>query len=90
MPLLHIEPEELRYNAYRLMQMAEEIEWAVERLQRANQSLEVGWLANGRFQFQMELAHRIQTLQHLAHQIREQSMQLQREVAKWEGVGNIF
>ncbi|KAA3661732.1 MAG: hypothetical protein DWQ04_15550 [Chloroflexi bacterium] len=90
MPLLHIEPEELRYNAYRLTHMAEEIEWAVERLQRANQNLEVGWVANGRFQFQTELEHRIQTLQHLAHQIREQSMQLQREVAKWEAVSNIF
>jgi uncharacterized protein YukE len=90
MPLLHIEPEELRFNAYRLMRMAEEIEWAIQRLENAGQILQAAWLSDGRMQFQSELDVRLQTLRQLSDQIKGQSARLQREAARWEEISNRF
>lgn len=90
MPLLHIEPEELRITARRLTQMADEIDWQVQRMENARQILQTTWKGNGRLQFQEEMDHRLHTLHRLSYEISGMSLRLQSEANKWEEVSCWF
>lgn len=86
MPILHIDPEELRMTAYKLSQMAEEIEWQMRRLETADEMLQTAWQGNSRWQFQTELNERLYRLRLLVHEIMDLSVRLHREAAKWEAI----
>ena len=90
MPLLHIEPEELRATSRRLARMAEEIDWQIQRLENAREALQSTWQGNGRWQFQSEMDHRLHTLRQLSREFAEMSVRLQREANRWEEIGIRF
>ena len=87
MPLLHIEPEQMRVTARRLARMAEEIDWQVQRLENTRQTLQTSWQGNGRWLFQTEMDHRLHTLRRLSREVGELSARLQGEANTWEEIG---
>ena len=87
MSLLHIEPENLRATSRRLSQMAEEIDWQIQRLENTKRILQTAWQGSSRLQFEAEIDRRLHTLRRLSHEVSELSVRLQREAVKWEEIG---